>query len=158
MQNYQNNNGQFIKGNPPPKHKQACKCFRCSGVAWNKGIPMAEVTKKKQSELRKGIPKPEHRGQKHPSWLGDRVGYSGLHHWLNKRKTKPILCESCGKSKKLVWANKSYEYTRNLNDWIALCQKCHMERDSKEGWGIALKRFPDLKRYYENRKSKSRVD
>ncbi|KKL68010.1 hypothetical protein LCGC14_2129280 [marine sediment metagenome] len=31
------NQTSFKRGNPPPKHKTGCKCFRCSGISWNKG-------------------------------------------------------------------------------------------------------------------------
>jgi len=66
---------------------------------------------------------------KHPAWKGDNVGYSALHSWVRRRKSKPDTCEHCGKSgfkgTQIHWASKSRKYKRDLNDWIRLCAKCH---------------------------------
>ena len=86
-------------------------------------------------------------GSKNPNWGGDKVGYSGLHQWVKRRKLKPGKCEKC---KKVVeWldlANISQKYKRDLNDWQWLCRKCHMKSDG---------RMELLKKHREKRLKKS---
>ena len=66
-------------------------------------------------------------------WLGDKVGYDGLHDWIYKKLGSPMICEDCKKVCKnnyqIHWANKSGKYKRDLEDWIRLCVKCHYKRD-----------------------------
>jgi hypothetical protein len=78
--------------------------------------------------------------EKHPNWKGDSVGYFGLHTWVQRKKGKVNQCELCGKIGRIDWANKSYKYKRDLNDWVALCHKCHFNRD-KNKWGLATKLY-----------------
>lgn len=60
------------------------------------------------------------------NWKGDNVGYFGLHKWVREKLGSPKKCEHCGtKKRRIVWANKSREYKRELADWIALCEPCH---------------------------------
>ena len=69
-------------------------------------------------------------GEAHPGWKGDAVSYSALHHWVRRYKAKPVACQHCNASDKpLEWANISRAYRRDLDDWIALCKKCHTAYD-----------------------------
>ncbi len=85
-------------------------------------------------------------GREHPKgsdaqgWKGAEVGYQELHRWVRKNKTKPEKCEHCGEAKKLEWANKSHEYFRDLDDWLALCKKCHRQYDMA-AWGAATEKY-----------------
>lgn len=118
---------EFKKGNPPPKHKKGCKCFRCSHLPWNKNKKMSKdfiekvrqrnlnmpkvVRKKIRNTLKKLWQNPEykkqmrrvHLGQRQPefdkssSWKGDKVGYRALHNWVEKVLGKPKVCQNCGK-------------------------------------------------------------
>lgn len=77
-----------------------------------------------------------------------------LHIWVHAHKT-PIRCEHCGeisiklqnpkKRNNIQWANKSHEYKESLNDWLALCFKCHKKYDrgthSLEAWLQKLNDF-----------------
>lgn len=76
----------------------------------------------------KGVVK---RGEMSPSWIGDEVGYGGLHSWVKKNLGKQSLCEHCGdtEQKKYEWSNKDHKYRRNLDDWQRLCSKCHRKYD-----------------------------
>jgi hypothetical protein len=71
------------------------------------------------------------KGDKHHFWKGDNVSYRALHSWVVRNKTPPKMCIYCGKNetktgRRLIhWANKSHKYKRDLDDWIALCTKCH---------------------------------
>lgn len=71
--------------------------------------------------------------EKTPRWLGDNVGYDGLHDWVYKRLGSPMICEECGKKCKsnyqIHWANKSGRYKRDTKDWIRLCVSCHYKYD-----------------------------
>lgn len=69
------------------------------------------------------------RGPEHPSWRGDAASYSALHAWVRRHKPKPDACEHCGTDGPLEWANKSHEYRRDLDDWLALCRRCHRAYD-----------------------------
>lgn len=145
--------GRFVKSFSPLKHKEGCQCFRCTKIIWNKGKSWSKEVKQKISFSKKGKSSPKTSDEKHWNWKGDNAGYLALHQWISRKKRKAIICENCGSVHAVGWSNKSYEYKRDLSDWISLCQKCHMAKDSQGNWGIALKKFPDLKRYYEQRKS-----
>lgn len=75
-------------------------------------------------------------GGDHWGWKDKRVGYSGLHKWVNKYLGHPDTCEHCGKSglsgHDIHWANKSGEYKRDLTDWLRLCSVCHGKYDSTQ--------------------------
>lgn len=80
-------------------------------------------------------------GDKSGPWKGDAVGYAQLHDWIRQQKGKPGPCAHCGAAKTL-WANVSREYRRDLNDWMALCSKCHHAYDREgDNWGKATDRF-----------------
>lgn len=74
------------------------------------------------------------------NYKGDEVGYHGLHSWVYRNKGKPILCEHCGGEDNLQWANRSWKYMRELDDWLSLCVKCHKAYD-REARGAMKERF-----------------
>ena len=41
-----------------------------------------------QPAWNKGIPNPAIRGENNPAWKGDKVGYSGLHKWIESKLGK----------------------------------------------------------------------
>lgn len=65
----------------------------------------------------------------------EKVGLQMLHKWVISVKGRPPFCEFCGHPNKpegrsrIEWANKSHKYKRKLDDWLALCRKCHMDYD-----------------------------
>ena len=69
-------------------------------------------------------------GERHPMWKGEAVGYTGLHKWVSKNLGRPFVCEHCGATENLEWANKSHNYKRSLEDWIGLCPSCHSIYDN----------------------------
>jgi hypothetical protein len=63
-------------------------------------------------------------------WKGDKVGYRGLHYWLERKLGKPDKCEMCGEKKnRISWANSDHKYKRNIFDWRRLCPLCHAKYD-----------------------------
>ena len=81
--------------------------------------------------------------QNHTNWKGDKVGYWGIHKWINRNFIKPTVCSSCGVKdiykKKSHWANISGEYRRDIEDWKLLCAKCHNRYDRVGGKTIRSK-------------------
>lgn len=68
-------------------------------------------------------------------------GYVALHNWIRLRRGKPKICEMCGVTKNIQWANKSHGYKWELDDWLSLCRKCHCKYDDigKKIWIIRKK-------------------
>lgn len=55
--------------------------------------------------------------------------YYATHVWVNKH-FENIPCERCGAMNiRLEWANISGEYSRDRDDWLHLCRKCHKDFD-----------------------------
>lgn len=68
------------------------------------------------------------KGKKHYLWKGDNAGYKAIHAWIRRQKGEPQKCLHCGitnEEKRLEWANKYHKLTRNVEDYIPLCPKCH---------------------------------
>jgi hypothetical protein len=79
-------------------------------------------------------------GKDNANWKGDRIGYKGLHNWVENTLGKPSECENCGRTKPpkglgrgrrgyFDWANISGKYKRDVKDWKRLCIKCHRAFD-----------------------------
>lgn len=95
-----------------------------------------DETRKRMSASKMGHP-PTNTGfeENAANWKGNKVGYWGLHKWVEKHLGKPHFCEHCGKRnlkhRQYNWANKSKKYKRVLSDWLRLCIKCHKAFDKK---------------------------
>jgi len=68
-------------------------------------------------------------GKENLAWKGKDVGYKGLHLWVRANKPMSEVCEKCGKKLKLVVANISGKYKRDINDFMWLCYNCHLKYD-----------------------------
>ncbi|SRR6266851_2158425 len=73
-------------------------------------------------------------------------GYDTLHDWVRRHRGKPIKCEHCDSTANLQWANKSWEYKRELDDWLELCSRCHSKYDRDGDWGAGYDRFPERRK------------
>jgi hypothetical protein len=79
-------------------------------------------------------------GKKNPSWLGNKVGYHGIHIWLRKNFGIAMFCEShliglsCKRiSKRFEWAKlRNKKYQRKRGNFIRLCKSCHSSYDYPE--------------------------
>lgn len=71
--------------------------------------------------------------EKNGMWKGDKAGYVAIHAWIKRHKGSTKVCEHCNKEKtiprSIQWANIDHKYSRNLEDWISLCAKCHKKHD-----------------------------
>lgn len=72
------------------------------------------------------------RGRRHPCWKGDNATYSSIHSWIRDKKGKAgnYKCVHCDKQAR-DWANIDHIYSRDLDDYIPLCRKCHIKFDKK---------------------------
>ncbi len=80
------------------------------------------------------------------NFKGDQVGYDALHDWVKRYKGKAEICEDCESTDNVQWANISWEYKRELDDWSAKCYHCHRKYDMNGNWGAATRKFPELQR------------
>lgn len=76
-------------------------------------------------------------GERNSMWKNN-VGFSGIHSYILRHKSKLDECESCHRRCRLDLAfkddkagSKNKVYTRNVNDYHWLCRKCHMKRDGR---------------------------
>jgi hypothetical protein len=63
--------------------------------------------------------------------------YWAIHYWVRKNKGRADKCVQCGKNNKetqIWWANISGKYYKDLNDYEALCCKCHRKKDYTDEW------------------------
>lgn len=96
--------------------------------------------------------------ERNPNWIGDKVGYIGLHNWIRRRLPKPEFCIDCGIRPAIDLANKGI-YNRSLDNWEWLCRKCHMIKDgrmdkfhSRENYQKISKSLMGHKRFYKGDK------
>lgn len=116
---------QFKKGNIPWN-----KGLKGVQTAWNKGLKGYLAGDKHWAYDKK---RPEITGEKSKSWVGDKIGKSGVHQWMERVCGKPSECEFCGlrdEGRKYAWANISGKYKRDVKDWYRLCYPCHMKFDN----------------------------
>jgi hypothetical protein len=66
-----------------------------------------------------------------PKWKGNKVGYFGLHSWVQRKLGIAKKCSNCNSIKNVQWANISRKYKRDLFDWKQLCSRCHKDFDAK---------------------------
>lgn len=114
-------------------------------------MAMSKQTKQKMREAKLlrpvrywlGRKRPNMIGDKNPAWAGDRIGYYGLHIWINAHFGKAFKCENIDciyprmgdkkrwmiKPKRYHWANVSGKYLRDREDWVMLCVSCHKKYD-----------------------------
>jgi len=72
---------------------------------------------------------PDNNGERNGMWQGENASYQAIHTWLRKHCVKPKNCQHCGVEKRLDWASKTKEYTRDIREYIALCRGCHIRLD-----------------------------
>ncbi len=132
------NSAWFPKGHTP-YNKDTKGLVKATSGSIRKGERRGKVTEFKKGIIpwNTNIPEEESR-----LWKGNEVGYNALHCWVKKHLGKAIECIWCHKTTgRIDWANISHEYKRELNDWMMLCHKCHINYDRETGWGIIKERF-----------------
>jgi hypothetical protein len=132
--------------------------FKKGMIPWNKGKKLSKQHCHNLSIAHMGIKQSEEsiekrvlqmRGEQHPLWKGDDVGYYALHVWVKRNYGLPIRCEYEGchyprynmrnelmlKPKRYHWANITGIYNRDRTNWKMMCASCHGFFDSKRRRG-----------------------
>ncbi len=87
------------------------------------------------------------------NWVGDKIGYDGIHDWL--KKNFGVACKwenpDCpGINKNFHWAKiKGKEYKRRRSYFHQLCASCHVRYDRKPD--TCQKISESLKRFYKTK-------
>ena len=106
---------------------------------WSKGRKFTEEHKAKISLSLKGKNHPQWGkvGKDTFAWKGKDAGYWGVHAWIKRHKGSPKECETCKRvglnPKSYHWANKDHKYSRDVNDYMCLCARCHYKYDVEKG-------------------------
>ena len=98
----------FRKGQRPSIKTE----FKKGLIPWSKGKKLSYIT-----------------GELNNNWKGNKVGYFALHNWVKRHKGKASICIRCNSTGKIQWANIDHKYKRRLEDYIALCVRCHTKYD-----------------------------
>lgn len=99
--------------------------FTKGHIPWNIGKKMPLDIRKKMSANK--------RDEKNTGWKGDGARYRTKHDWVRTRKgrARDHWCGICKEKQAMDWSNKDHKYKRNLDDWMAVCRKCHFWWDKK---------------------------
>lgn len=81
--------------------------------------------------------------EKNGNWGGDKVTYHSLHLWVRRNKGKAEICSICRSLENVEWASISHKAKRDLDDYLALCSKCHYKYDEmgKKAWITRRKKY-----------------
>lgn len=128
------------KDNPtsikPGQRLSPATAFQRGQDPWNKGVQTGQVPpnafKPGDEPWNKGSTGMMPAGPAHPHWVGDDVGYQGLHTRLQKGRG-PASAHACSHADEtckgpLDWANVSGEY-RGTEDFFPLCRSHHIRYD-----------------------------
>jgi hypothetical protein len=120
----------FKKGNKPWNfglRKETDERVKNNGLLV--GLALKGKTQSEELKIKRGAYNKE---EKACHWLGDEVGYGGIHQWIRRKlgKAKDHIC-ACGKQAR-HWANlNNHIYRRKKEDFKAMCVKCHSIYDHK---------------------------
>ncbi len=73
--------------------------------------------------------------------ISDTTAPSAIHQWLKKHYPKISRCYECGREGKtdLAFRHHPEPHTRNREDYLELCRKCHRKMDDPiYGWSKQL--------------------
>lgn len=109
---------------------------RCS-----KACQYAYMTRPSGLVYKKHVENPTAFKPGHTPWnSGTSETYRGIHRWLRRHKPYTKVCDWCGRKGTTEFANLSYKYHLDLDDWAELCVSCHRKYDHGNG-GKAAVRF-----------------
>lgn len=121
------------------KNIEQTKSKRSGKAPWNKGkegeyninFSASSIEKFRKNMSNVGKTNKGRFDEKSSGWKGNKIGYFGLHMWIRRKLGAPHTCQFCKTTEgKIEWANKSWKYKRDLDDWIPLCTPCHRGYDS----------------------------
>lgn len=128
----------FIKGKFVP-HKEGCKCFRCTKVAWNRGKKLSKKYRHTLSIAHIG----KMTGNSHPNWRGgitpkylDRINdpkWKMIRLKVYERDGyKCCICNKQVRGKSISCHHKipwRISNNNSLDNLITVCRSCHMKKD-----------------------------
>lgn len=98
--------------------------------------PRSNIGIYKHSELTKEKIAVSNTGKLSSQWKGDNAKYQALHGWIRNHYGLALFCVNpdCSKlSQNFEWALKpGKKYSRDINDYMQLCKKCHRKMDFTE--------------------------
>lgn len=97
------------------------------------GRKHSEESKRKMSLANKGKNHPcfGKRGKESNNWLGENVGYDGLHAWIRRNLPPQKICQICFIKPPFDVACVTLIYNRDFKNWLRLCRSCHKKYDRK---------------------------
>lgn len=91
------------------------------------------------------------RGQNNPAWNGSLSKYVSIHQYMTSTYGKPTQCEDCGRiDVEIQWASINHTYTRNRDDWMQLCCRCHYIFDGRSRVIYQLNDFGEIQKEYSS--------
>ncbi len=71
--------------------------------------------------------------ERNVNWKGKDAKIKALHYYVGRRKNKPEECPHCNEKKEveLSFNHDLGNYTRDHDDYIYICHKCHFKRDKE---------------------------
>lgn len=79
-----------------------------------------------------------------------KQNYYTIHWWNNKYYLKSGKCSLCKEKKKTVWALiHGKEHKKGIENYIELCQKCHLGYDITDKW--VKKKLKSLSKTYSHK-------
>lgn len=129
-----------LKLGPNPGHSKKMKGRKLTEEHRKKignALRGREKTREFKEKMRKVALKRVENGT-HNFYKGDNIGYMAIHSWLYREFGKARRCENSGckyeNPKMYVWALvKGKKYERKRENFMQLCQSCHMKYDIFNG-------------------------
>jgi hypothetical protein len=72
----------------------------------------------------------KHSDSDSPTW-NKKAGYAAIHYYVSKKKQGKGTCERCKLKTKTELANITGIYTREVDDYMWLCRRCHIIFDDR---------------------------
>ena len=116
----------------PNKGKKLCgeyrNCLRCGKECW---FNRARILKGWGKYCSRDCSNKSNAKKGKESWnYKKKVGYYGVHDWLQTNFGKASKCEQCESVRNVQWAKlKGKSYLRKRDNFWQLCAKCHVYYD-----------------------------
>lgn len=86
------------------------------------------------------VAKVRHAGEDNYNWKGLYAGYSSIHKQIKRIKGPALVCVDCGKRRidgyMIQWSNQDSLYSRDPEDYVERCVKCHGDYDKYLPYGM----------------------
>ena len=103
------------------------------GHGWPEGFSKRQSRAQKKRFQKENVwNKGKQYGKSRWFWANASNEYRALHKRIQRKFGTPKKCMMCRKDnlQRYMWANVSGKYLEVKNDWIRICQKCHIKLDN----------------------------